>query len=203
MEPVASPTPHLVLDVDGVLQAPSLKYGHEQTRVITETHPTAQVHPALWPRRWHGYGAGRRRRDTITFRTPVRTSPDLLAGLAGLPAHPVMLTSWLEDGSVRFFLDQATRDGTRWFPDATLLPHPGRDTDGSLPYTWKLDALNTFLTGNPAPFIWADDDQVPEFRDTVDRTWPHLRHLLVGPDPDLGLTRAHVRQMRDFLDGLR
>lgn len=109
--------PYLVLDIDGVLQAPSLSYGFEEMRVITERHATADVHPSLWPRRWTGYGADRRRKEYITFRTPVRVSPRLLGDLEALPAQIVMLTTWLENDSARAFLSQAT-DGRTWFQDA-------------------------------------------------------------------------------------
>lgn len=190
--------PFLILDVDEVLQADGLRYGNEQTRVITERVPTVDVHPTQWPRNWHGYGAERRRRDHVTFRTPVRVSRDLFADLSALPAQIVMLTTWCEHSSVLAFLEQAT-EGVRWFPDAIVLPFPGRADDGSMPAGWKYAALRELLAQDPRPFVWADDWEVPQWGDTADRDFAELPHHLVAPAPGIGLTREHVAGIRAFL----
>lgn len=189
---------YLVLDIDGVLQAPSMRYGFEQQRVIVETHRTADVHPSLWPRNWHGYGADRRRKDRITFRTPVRVSPMLLADLSELPVQIVMLTTWLENESSRAFLAQATPDH-EWFPGAIHLEFPGRDADGMLDHAWKLALLRELLANDPRPFVWIDDDEVPLWGDAVDRDYPHLSHRMIAPSSDVGLTRDHLNSIRSFI----
>lgn len=194
--------PYLILDIDGVLQAPRMTYGHERTRVIEEKIPTEDVHPALWPRRFHGYGADRRRTPTITYRTHVRVSPRLFAELSVLPVQVVMLTTWLEHESSRSFLTQATAEHS-WFPDAIHLPFVGRDPEdpeGAIPARWKVDALRRLLQEDPRPFIWADDDEVPIWALDVSAEFDHLPHLLIAPKSDFGLTVDHVARMGEFLD---
>lgn len=201
-----SSEPYLFLDVDGIQHGTHMKYGFEQTHTIVEKLPTAQVHPAMRPQRL-GSGSGElpdwvaRRRgvpETVTLRTRVRTSPLLRADLAGLGADIHMLTSWLEHDSVDAFYEQT---GGAVFP-YTKLCHPSRlfdDPVGAVPASWKFDELTRTVDADPRPFIWADDDEVPVWREEVARRYPVPPHLLIAPDYSVGLTRHHIEQMQSFM----
>lgn len=199
---VAPVLPYLVLDIDGVLQAPAMKYGHELSRTIVERQRTADVHPSMWPRSFHGYAAQRRRRDHITFRTHVRVSPALFEDLGTLTVQVVMLTTWLENGASHEFLAQALPD-RMLFPSALHLEFPGRTgADGMIPPDWKVQQLRALLAADPRPFIWVDDDEVPVWGAVLNAELADLPHVCIGPDSNSGITREHVRSMRAFLQEL-
>ena len=54
---------------------------------------------------------------------------------------------------------------------------------------------------NPGPFIWGDDDEVPVHGETVAEAVSEPV-LLLAPTSALGLTPAHLEQVRAFLAGL-
>lgn len=188
--------PYLILDIDGVLQAPHISFGHKQKRTIEQDVPTEEVHPTLIPKR---IGDARPyRKPFVRFRTPVQVSPCLFEELSALPVQVVMLTSWLENCSDVPFLQQATPH-KEWFPDALHLQFPGRASDGTLDWAWKWDLLQELLAGAPRPFIWVDDDEIPKYGQLTDETYSELSHLLIGPHKDIGITREDVAKMRTFL----
>lgn len=69
-------------------------------------------------------------------------------------------------------------------------------------FHWKRDALLVDLDRVPAPFIWADDSDVPGYRRDVLKATQGLPSLLLAPESNLGLTVRHLNQMRDFLTSL-
>lgn len=194
--------PHLFLDIDGVLQAPSMKYGYERTAVIRERIPMAEVHPRMRPRKFSGEAPDwlARRRGTpthVAFNTPVRTSPKLSEDIAVLDVDVLMLTTWLEHDSVDAFFVQSAGPA---FPYSKLR-FPGRDHAdplGALPERWKVDEVIRTLDADPRPFIWADDDEVPMWREEMADRYPDLPMLLIAPESNLGITSAHMDEMREF-----
>lgn len=198
--------PYLFLDVDGVLHGTHMKYGYERTCVVVERIPYADVHPANRPRQV-GRDRGElpewvaRRRPTpthVTFRTPVRTSPCLREDIAALGVDVRMLTTWLEHDAVDEFF---TQTGGAVFGYAKLT-FPGRDVDdptGAVPERWKVDQVIEVLDADPRPFIWVDDDETPMWRDEIEARYPQLPKLLIAPAYDIGLTRDHVAEMREFM----
>jgi hypothetical protein len=194
------PLPYLILDIDEVLQASHMSYGHEMTRTIEQLVPWEQVHPLNRPRQQASRRSGKHP-TFVHFRTKVRVSPKLLEDLSLLPAQVVMLTSWLEDEAAYTFLEQATPGG-RWFPTARHLRFPGRAEDGSLSWSWKWNLLQELLAEDPRPFIWADDDEVPKWRHEVEHSYPTLPHLLLAPKRHMGLTREDTKKMAAFIASL-
>lgn len=199
--------PHMFLDVDEVVRASSLKYGHEQKRVVIERIPAELVHPAMHPKAAHIGSAGelpdwvaRRRRKPVThvkFQTNCRVSPRLFADIMALGVDVTMLTSWLEHDSVDAFFAEC-------YPDFVYgkLDFPGRDHSdplGAVPADWKYLELCRALDADPRPFIWADDDEVPIWSAKVEERYPHLPKLLIAPLQDIGLTPFHMTLMREFV----
>lgn len=196
--------PYAFIDVDGVLHGSHMKYGYEQTSVVVERVPRELVHPLLIPMEPYAklpdYLQRRRPpKPLVTFRTRVRTSPRLREDLASLPVQPLMLTTWLEHNSVDQFFAQTPGPD---FPGRQNLTFPGRDSDGSLPWSWKYDLLKEAMARDPRPFIWLDDDEVPKFRDRVLSDFGDIPSLLIAPAYDIGLTRSHVALIRSFLADL-
>lgn len=185
-QPALGVRPFLFLDIDGVQHGQYMKYGYEQTRVIHQSVPVADVHPLL---------RARTSSHAQRFRTRVRTSPRLREDLQALEVDVLSLTTWLEHDSDYTFYEQ-TPGGS--LPRFQQLRFPGRDEDGMLPESWKYDELCRVLDDDPRPFIWADDDEVPQFADAIAREFPHLPYLLIGPDYDMGLTHDHLSLMTAF-----
>ncbi|SDH54764.1 hypothetical protein [Microbacterium sp. 77mftsu3.1] len=201
-----SAAPHLFLDIDEVVRASSLKYGHEQIRQVEEHIPTELVHPAMRPKSAHVGSGGEmpewlaRRRHKVkprqTFRTRCRVSPKLFADIMALGVDVTMLTTWLEHDSVDAFFAEC-------YPTFVYekLNFPGRDFSdplGAIPADWKYLELCRSLDADPRPFIWADDDEVPIWRDKVEARYPDLPKLLIAPLDDIGLTPFHMTLMREF-----
>jgi hypothetical protein len=58
-------------------------------------------------------------------------------------------------------------------------------------------------TVKPHALIWADDDAGNDINGRrLDRAGYRYRHLLFGPDPDIGLTLDDVDMMREFIEEL-
>jgi len=199
-----STRPYLFLDVDGILHGTYMKYGFERNHTVVQKLPIDEVHPSMRPRRQDrgelpDWVARRRGIPThVTFRTPVRTSPRLREDLAALDLDVLMLTSWLEFDSVDWFFSET---GGTPFPYRKLT-HPARDFDdpvGAIAARWKVDELIRTVDADPRPFIWADDDEVPLWRDELNVRYPDIPKLLIAPVYDVGLTRDHVARMREFV----
>ena len=198
-------SPHLFLDVDGVLHGTHMKYGFERSVTIRERLPYADVHPALRPRRQSSGGelpdwvAARRGTPShVTFNTPVRTSAKLREDIAALGVNVQMLTTWLEHDSVDDFFAQS---GGASF-EYSKLNFPGRRTDdpvGAVPLRWKVDQVHIKLAADPRPFIWVDDDETPTWRHEIAETYPDIPHLLIAPAYEVGITAVHMEQMREFV----
>lgn len=172
--------PYLVLDVDEVLQARSLSFPDATVSVIRST---------VAPSATHG---------EQQLVTAVTVSGELFEALERLPVQPVMVTSWLENGSVRSFLSQAL-PARPVLAGAWVPPFPARDSEGYLPWSWKYDIVRELLLREPRPFIWADDDEIIKFQETIEREFPEIPKLLIAPEREIGLTRAHVAAMEHFL----
>lgn len=85
-------------------------------------------------------------------------------------------------------------------PAVGLDPFPSYDIpNGSSRHGWwKADVVADVIGAERRPFVWTDDDlAVEDVAEMVDRLG--VDHLLVAPDPDLGLTSADLRSVVDFL----
>lgn len=61
-----------------------------------------------------------------------------------------------------------------------------------------MDEVIRIVDADPRPFIWVDDDEVPAYRKEIEGRYPALPNLLIAPVYDIGLTPAHLDQMRAF-----
>jgi hypothetical protein len=113
------------------------------------------------------------------------TAGELLAGLART-FECVWCTGWEERAEEHLPALLGLPGG---WPHLTFDSHgPGRTTLGH----WKLDAIDAFA-GPHRPLAWIDDAH-----DDACREWAESRPgptLLVGTDPAVGLTMAHVERL--------
>lgn len=182
---MTSKLPFLFLDIDGVLQAPYMKNGHERTRRITI------------------------RRPGVAGNYRVRVSPVLFEALEQLTVEVRWLTYWCDQEAVRDFLEQVPGPV---FPHSAIAPFPkgeavlgygaGTPTGAWVNPDWKRDYVRDTLRADPRPFIWADDDEVPVHGTSIAADFGHLPHLLVAPDSNFGLTLEHVARMSHLLAGI-
>lgn len=116
--------------------------------------------------------------------------------LAHLPGVSIAwLTSWDQDG-VRWLIDNALAGQL----DGPYLTHTS--DKWKRPAGWRARTLLQHLEGiRPDAIVWADDDAAHDVnRRRLDRAGYRHRHLLIQPDPNIGLTLDHLRAMRRFVD---
>lgn len=127
----------------------------------------------------------------------IRWSPELITALDELvsefDADVVIVSTWCEGNAVYAGFWPAIAG----LIDARLLPY--RDSDYAEQGRWKPEGVIADQAISPAPFIWADDWEVPVFgAEMLERT-ASTPSLLLAPQTSDGLTPEHVAQMRDFL----
>lgn len=110
--------------------------------------------------------------------------------IASLPVTIMWLTTWR---------DMANRQIGAWLGWPTLPVLEPMDEPASL--TWKLDRLREHLDGGSEPFVWIDD-HLDAMGDTTRDAFTG-RHLLVSPDPAVGLTPSDLDEVERFLDEVR
>lgn len=175
-----TPRPRLFLDIDGVINAPHPPWPSTTTFTVTDNQ-----------------GAG------YVVNYPIIVAPAMIAEIDQLRAdHDVELTilsTWLENPAIVADLASAL-GGLR---SARLLAIPRPKISGWRSPTWKRDALIRDLRQDPPPaYIWIDDEEVNKHGEFV-RQASDLPALMIGPDPEHGLTPGALAAMRRFLEGLR
>lgn len=134
------------------------------------------------------FGWGARRTavvtDTAGDRIRITWAPRLVEQLAALDVDLVFVTTWLEDAT------GVLADAIGWGSHARVLRPPAGLTWPSI--GWKADAVAADQMVNPSPFIWVDD----ELSDRHRNLWPDA--MLISPFDHIGLTPAHLEQMREF-----
>lgn len=121
-------------------------------------------------------------------------SKEMGQALLDLDCHIRWLTTWILDE------DQANPNigaalGWPKLPIIPIAPHGPSD------FFWKPRAIKTLLE-NPGPkVIWIDDDInsfLQHFQpDVLD---PHKRLLTIVPESDIGLTKAHINIIKEFIN---
>lgn len=126
----------------------------------------------------------------------IRWSPDLLAELSSLDVNLVWTTTWTHDasGPLAEALDFDFGKGKRW-----LQRQPGEDPFPSI--HWKDRAILRDQGTDPAPYIWVDDElraaRWAQYEPSVGHKL--FTNLIVGPNPDMGITPEHIEKMRQFI----
>lgn len=101
---------------------------------------------------------------------------------------------------------------TTWEQDAHLSFAPAVGLDPFVAYDipaetgshgwWKADVVADVVTAEDRPFVWTDDDLAAEdVTSVVDRLG--VDHVLLAPDPVLGLSAADLRTVVDFLTDVK
>lgn len=65
---------------------------------------------------------------------------------------------------------------------------------------WKLDLAFSYISENPRPFVWVDDDLLYEFgaEDTMKSLCQPC--LLIAPSPHTGITVAEMERIEEFVN---
>jgi hypothetical protein len=173
------PKPRLYLDLDGVVNAP---------------HPP-------WPETTTFTVSDHRGGDYVTTYS-ITVAPEMVAAIDELRADHdtelVILSTWLENpamiGQLSTSLDALHHP--------RLLTIPKRKFGGYRSSLWKREALVGDLENDPpSAFVWIDDDETPVHGDFVRQAYD-LPALMIGPDPEHGITPDDLVSMRRFLEGL-
>lgn len=173
------PRPRLFLDIDGVINAPHPPWPSTTTFTVSDHR-----------------GAGYVVNYAITAATAMVAEIDQLR--ADHDVELVILSTWLENPAMVIQLAAALNalHGPR------LLAIPPRKLGGYRSSLWKRTALLEDLSQNlPSAFVWIDDDETPLHGDFVRQAYD-LPALMIGPDPEHGVTPGDLVSMRRFLEGL-
>lgn len=166
--------PLMLLDVDGVLNAFQYR--------PAETDQPADAYTDL-----HEYDVPTDFGRTYRFWT----SPTLIAEIAALHATGTVDIAWLTTWENQANTHAARVLGLPTFPVAAT--RGGRFSD----YYWKARAgLEAMQLGRPV--IWIDDTEVTPTEIDAYRE-SDVPHLLIAPDPAVGLTRTHMDDVRQFI----
>lgn len=69
------------------------------------------------------------------------------------------------------------------------------------PAVWKAGAVRDHVLDGGGPFVWIDDNLDDMVR-LIEPALVNHRHLLLQPDPYVGLTRSHLDQVERFTLGI-
>ena len=64
---------------------------------------------------------------------------------------------------------------------------------------WKLEAVSRWLDREPRPYVFTDDDLVPEVTEELRRRHPDLPACLLQPRTTPGLGAAELGAVHEFL----
>lgn len=134
-----------------------------------------------------------------TMHSYLSIDHELIAALDQLTHQPAVSVAWLTSWEP---------DGVRWLIDGPLAgrldgPYFTHVPDRLTRFAgWRARTLLRHLEGiRPDAIIWADDDAADDVsRRRLDRAGYRHRHLLIQPDPNIGLTLDDVEAMKTFID---
>ncbi|MET4705939.1 HAD domain-containing protein [Frigoribacterium sp. UYMn621] len=178
------PRPRLFLDLDGVVNAPHPPWLETTTFTVSD-------------HRGDHRGGGYVTTYSITVAPAMVAAIDQLR--ADFDLELVILSTWLENPEMIGQLTEAL-DALH---HPRLLTIPKRKFGGYRSSLWKREALIEDLENDPpSAFIWADDDETPLHGDFVRQVYD-LPSLMLGPDPEHGITPGDLVTMLDFLEQRR
>jgi Swiss Army Knife RNA repair-like protein len=140
-----------------------------------------------------GYQRYRATPGGTTFRLLLnpRHGPMLTALAEETGAELVWASHWNESANEWI----APRVGLPWLRAVPIPPRDPRHSNGE----WKARHVAAWI--GERPFVWLGDEQ--DVSDALDVGAGLGPHLVVGVDPDMGLTETHVGRARDWLEQLR
>lgn len=173
--------PVLLLDVDGVVQAPGLRHEWPDARPVT-----VRLAGDRFPRTAGSF--------------PITISDDLFRAIEALDIEVWWATSWAEENAIQGLIEQvAMRAVAPRLAASRVLSHPVRELGaGLLPAHWKTTGMiRPALEADPRPFILADDVFAGHTYQQM-LSWyvdDNLPRLYIQPDPRRGLTHEHLARM--------
>lgn len=173
--------PYLFLDVDGVLNAlDGLNRGD---------WPDFKKHKVHLP--IPGYSEWR--------KFTVRVSPKMCQALAELPVDIRWATTWEDQANAT--LRELT--GFPKHPVACRVGETEQTMQGLVVVEkhWKWLDIQVQLEADPRPLVWIDDEDIP-WNAAADLRLRGIPHLFIKPVSEIGITRAHVDEVRTFLEEL-
>lgn len=192
--------PRLYLDVDGVLnashaarrwrtedEAPDSGYGRG---FATSYENNGQGELAVG---WSDYRVAKEQTYRITWSTK------LIEALKSLDVEIVWCTTWCDDAN-RSVGPLVGLGGDH----RVLYPRGGVVTFPSI--YWKSEAVCADQEESPSPFIWIDDEVWDLGSETLLSVLPGQpieRYLLVGPEPNFGVSPQQIEEIRNFLKRVR
>ena len=114
-----------------------------------------------------------------------------IAALNSLTYELVWCTTWRADA-----LEVGRLMGLTPKRERVLHPRSGTTTFPSL--EWKYDAVLAEQQENPAPFVWLEDELAGlprQAREVIHQ----LGGLMIAPNPDIGLTPEHIKEIKAYI----
>lgn len=167
---------HILLDIDGVLN-PSPFAPHDS--------PDWKFEPQL-------------KSSKASGGFTLNLSREMAGAILGLGCDIQWLTTWGHHAhfNVGMHFDWIN------YPVLAEPPESRGMYGGSTDWLWKPRAVMDFLKNPGDKVIWVDDDAdyyVAHWSEHGLVLDPHNRLLVVCPDTDTGLTKAHIESIREFL----
>jgi hypothetical protein len=169
----------IYLDVDGVFNAVSAEAPRQQTG-------------------WQGDWVG----PVKVGGMPILYSQELVAAVNELAARPDVTVKWLTSWEEIAARDLAPAIGLAAGSHWEVISGVEFDDPSNFNW-WKLDRIRQDLAATrPGRAVWVDDDIAYDPKTLVWLMSPGLPMLHLSPRTVHGLTRGHIRQINDFLDGI-
>lgn len=168
----------LYWDVDGIF---NVNAGHTYIQAPADVTGWSDWHHMTVPGAFPGYWS----RDAVE-------AVNSIARTSGVVNK--WLTSW-EEQAPQLLAPAIGLDAAGWD-----VLHGVENDDPMNGYWWKLDALCEDLARHrPDRFIWFDDGIASDPATLHWLAGTEVPHLVIAPEIDQGLTRAHVDAVREFL----
>ena len=177
-------------DIDCVLNA-----SHNARAWRTENDTVDAGYRHGWARMTHdddGYSLSQTGwTDFVGPKYKMEWNERAIAALNSLTYELVWCTTWRADA-----LEVGRLMGLTPKRERVLHPRSGTTTFPSL--EWKYDAVLAEQQENPAPFVWLEDELAGlprQAREVIHQ----LGGLMIAPNPDIGLTPEHIKEIKAYI----
>lgn len=117
----------------------------------------------------------------------------LISALNELDVELAWTTTWREDAR-----EVGTLMGLLHEPQRVLHPLNGLTTYPSI--HWKYDAILYEQDHEPGPFIAIDDEWMDVSKEDMYEALTSIGGLVIAPDPNIGVTPAHIESMEAYIE---